>query len=193
MENFAQGGQQTLFEVIDKEGRAWKIDSVESDNATAYSVISPSGRIDIMATAFNGAAGAQHAVILVDSAEKEEALAVLDKKFLSGLTNQSDAYRKWLDKNAVFTYGGVQETRTLDVKQGGLGSSDIRVEGGAIVGKLVYLPCHCTEVGLTCTILPEPDQACVNKCCDYVNCILGGGTCGEELSTAAAACSFRAQ
>jgi len=65
---------------------------------------------------------------------------VLDKKFLSNLTNPSDAYRKWLEKNAVFTHGGVQETHTIDVKQAGLGSSDIRVEGGAIVGRFSSIP-----------------------------------------------------
>ena len=80
----------------------------------------------MIATAFEDSARLKHAVVFVDETEKEEALAVLDRKFLSSVANASDPYRRWVDKHAVFTYGSVQDTRRIEMKKGGLGSSDIR-------------------------------------------------------------------
>src|SRR5262249_58062612 len=121
LQGFKQDGQRTLFEVTDKGGVSGKVASVELPSLTTYFVISSDGRVDVIATAFEDRLHAKHAVVFADSTEKEEALAVLDQKFLSGVANASEPYRKWLEKNAGFTYGTVQDTRRIDTVKGGLG------------------------------------------------------------------------
>jgi len=64
-------------------------------------------------------------LVFVDSAQKEDALAILDKRFLSDVAHQSDAYRKWFDKYAVFSYGSTEKTESFDVSRG------LAVRGGS--------------------------------------------------------------
>lgn len=185
-------GSLTLFEVRAKEGKSWKIASFESHNTTTYFVINSGGQVAIVATTFDDGPGGRHAVVLVDSAEKEEAMAVLDKKFLSSLNNASDEYRKWQEKNAVFSYGGVQETRTIDSKEGGLGSSSLGIDGNTIVGRVNQISCHCGEI--FCPPHNSLAIACINKVCDLINCIIkvinGESTnCDQEGSEASQFCS----
>jgi hypothetical protein len=192
LKGFAQQGQQTVVELTDKEGGSWKIQTVETPKVTTYSVISSSGQVEIMAAAFGD--GAKHAVVFVDSTEKEKVLAVLDKKFLSGLTNVSDEYKKWVEKNAVFTYGGVQETLTIDARKGGLGSTNIGVEGGKIVGRANQITCNCETLlgSYRCGQLLSPITACINAVCNLVNCISGipsGASCAGLGEVARVACN----
>jgi hypothetical protein len=185
---FAQRGQQTLVEVIDRDGQSWKVSSVESGGVTGYFVLSSNGQIDIIAITFLDRGGARHAVVYADSAEKDKALAVLDNRFLAGLTNPSDNYKKWLEKNAVFTWGG-EQTRRIDVKPGGLGSSDLRIEGDSIVGRMKQARCHCYDFAQACISVPTPWQACLNALCDLINCLIATNTgCSQEASAARSAC-----
>jgi hypothetical protein len=197
LQSFAQHGQRTLFEVIDGRGRSWKVGSVETPSATTYLVVSDGGRVSIIGTTFSDRLGGRHAVVFVDSAEKEEALAVLDRKFLAGVANASDPYKKWLDKSEPFTYGSAPHTRRIDMEAGGLGSSDIRVEGNAIVGSIKDAKCHCYQMGPACATLPTPWQACLNKICDFANCIIGAingndTDCAQEGSDARMTCQLAA-
>ena len=197
LQKFVQDGQRTLFEVTDKGGRSWKIGSVKAASVTSYFVVSSDGRVNIIATAFDDSLGAKHAVVFVDPTDKEEALAVLDRKFLSGLGNASDPYRRWLDENSVFTYGSVQDTHRFDVEKGRLGSSNIRVEGNAIVGLMNDIACHCSDRPLFCHAYPSSFVACFNKVCDYVNCNVGiingsGSNCAQEASDAITTCQVAA-
>jgi len=199
LQKFAQNGPRTLFEVTDKEGKSWRVGSVEAPGMTTYFVISSDGRINIMATAFDDSLGAKHAVVLVDPRNKEEALAVLDRKFLSGVGNASEAYRKWLDQKAVFTYGSVQETRRFDAGKG-LGSTDIRVEGTSVVGLMKHFDCQCSDVlgGVACSSLGHPLIACIDKVCDFENClvdIINGDKsgCAQEANDAQTICEVARQ
>ena len=136
--------------------------------------------------------GAKHAVVFVDSTEKEEVLAVLDKKFLSGLTNASDEYKKWVEKNAVFTYGGVQETLTIDARKGGLGSTNIGVEGGKIVGQVNQISCDCLTLATSLNCGFSPIKKCIDAVCNLVNCISGipsGASCAGLGEVARVACN----
>jgi hypothetical protein len=194
LQSFAQSSQRTLIEVTDKGGRSWKVGSVEAANITAYFVISSEGRVATFAAVFNDHARGKHAVVLVDSTEKE-GLTVLDRKFLSGVANASDRYREWLDKSAIFTGVSIENTRRIDLEKGGLGSSDIRVERNAIVGRIKDAKCHCDEMGTACGATLSTMRACVNKICDVINCInaLFNGErseCNREGSEAGAACDL---
>jgi hypothetical protein len=62
---------------------------------------------------FVDSTGRRKALVFVDSAQKEDALAILDKRFLSAIAHQSDAYRKWFDKYAVFSYGTTEKTSPM--------------------------------------------------------------------------------
>jgi len=197
LQKFAQDGQRTLLEVTDKGGRAWRVGSVAAPGIATYFVISSGGRIDIIATAFDDRRGAKHAIVFVDPANKEEALAVLDRKFLSGIGNASEPYKKWLDQNAVFTYGSVQDTRRFDLKNG-LGSSDIRVEGNAIVGRMNGVPCHCDDsvpMGLVCSGAGTAFAHCFTALCDWINClvdVINGDKpgCAQQASDARTICEL---
>jgi hypothetical protein len=195
LDRFAQNGQRTLFEVTDRGGRSWKVGSVEQPGITTYFVVRGDGRVAAIATAFDDRLRAKHAVVFVDSTEKEEALAVLDQKFLAGVANASEAYRKWVEKHAVFTYGSVQDTRRIDFPKGGLGSGDIRVDGNTIAGRLKDYKCHCYDMPQLCAALPSPWVACLNKICDVVNCgiaVINGGRsdCNQETSDAKTTCEL---
>jgi hypothetical protein len=197
LQKFAREGQRTLFEVIDEGGRSWKVGSVETPSATTYLVVSDGGHVSIVGTAFSDRLGGKHAVVFVDSAEKEEALAVLDRKFLLGVANASDPYQKWLGKSEPFTYGSLPHTRRIDMEAGGLGSSDIRVEGNAIAGRIKENKCHCYEMAQVCAALPSPWIACINKLCDLINCSIGvinggNGDCAQEGSDAQMTCQLAA-
>jgi hypothetical protein len=192
-----QDGQRTLLEVTDKAGRSWKVGSVEGKDVTTYFVVNSGGQVDIMGTAFDDRLRAKHAIVYVDSSEKEEALAVLDRKFLSGVSNASEPYRNWLNRNAVFTYGSVNHTRRIDIDKGGLGLSDIRVEEGVIVGRIKDVRCHCSDMAQACIVLPSPWIACVNKICDLINCTIGVingdlSDCSQENSDAQTTCELAA-
>jgi hypothetical protein len=145
LKGFAQSDNKKLVEVTDREGRPWKILSAHAGKFSTYVVLNPSSRVDLAATVFADRTGAQHAVVRVDANEKEDVLAVLDKKFLTGLANPTDAYRNWAAQEAMFTYGAVQETSTLDVKGGSLGSGTASVEGGKIVVQLAPIASTATK------------------------------------------------
>ncbi len=192
LKQFAQSGNRTLVEVTDKEGRPWKILSAHAGSFSAYVVLNPSSRVDLTATVFADRNGARQAVVRVDTDEKEDVLAVLDKKFLTGLTNPTEAYRNWAAQEAIFTYGAVQETSTVDVKGGSLGAGTASAEGGKIVVQLAPVACHCYD-NPSCYVTTDPVSAeCVNRACDFINCVFSGtrSPCGTELSTAQAACSL---
>jgi hypothetical protein len=192
---FAQRGHATVFELTDRNGRAWKVVSGEGSKITTYWVINSSGQIDIIDVPLPVRDGTTSAVVYVDSSEKEEALAVLDKKFLSALSNPSDGYRQWLSTKAIFTYGALQQTRMIDVKPGGLGTTSIGTKGGQITGLLSHSPCHCYELPGSCGGLPSPFIPCVNSICDVVNCTIdvinGKSTgCNGDVAKAQTACSL---
>src|SRR5215472_17889823 len=84
MRSFTQSGKKTLVEVVDKEAQSWKLLSVDASSVTTYFIVNAKNKIDLIATTFKDNGGTQHAVVLVDSSEKEESLAVLDRKFLMG-------------------------------------------------------------------------------------------------------------
>jgi len=195
MRSFTQSGKKTLVEVVDKEAQSWKLLSVDASSVTTYFIVNAKNKIDLIATTFKDNGGTQHAVVLVDSSEKEESLAVLDRKFLMGVGNSTEAYRKWTEEKADFTFGSVQETRTIDFKKGGLGTGNIRVDGGTIVAQMNSVNCHCYELAGACAGLPSPVIACVNKICDLVNCVIAisNGTrseCNQEGSDAQQTCSI---
>jgi len=192
--NLAQRGPQFLIDVTDKEGRAWKIDTVETPKATTSFVIDSTGKVVLTAAVFADSTGRRKSLVFVDSAQKEDALAILDKRFLSDVAHQSDAYRKWFDKYAVFSYGSTEKTESFDVSRG-LGSSTVHGEGATIVGQIKDAKCHCQEMGLTCVVLPSPMIACLNKFCDLVNCVIGvingsGSDCQQEGIDAKQTCEI---
>lgn len=194
--NFTQQGQRSLAEVVDSRARTWKIASVELHNVVGFFVIDSGGRVAITASIFQSHDGTRHTLEFVDPAEKEDALAVLDTQFLSGLKNPSDAFKAWVAKDAGnFSYGRTQETRALDVKPGGLGSGKIGVQGNTIVALMPHAACHCYENAQVCAYLPSPQIDCWNKCCDFINCIidvLNGdkSDCNQEQSDAQLSCSL---
>ena len=194
LQKFAQNGQRTLFEVTDKGGRFWKVGSVKAPGITAYFVVNSDGRVNVVATAFDDRLGAKHAIVFVDPTDKEEALAVLDRKFLSGVGNASDAYRKWVDQDVIFTYGSVQDTRRFDMGKGGLGTTDIGVAGNTIAGLMKNVDCHCDDPGMfNACQQHQRFEGCINKICDYVNCVVGiingsGSNCANEAFAAVAIC-----
>jgi hypothetical protein len=191
LKGFARQGPQALFEVTDKDGQSWKIYSVETPNVKTFSVINKSGQVDARCYTFTDSAGVKHALVFADSSEKEKALAVLDKNFLSGLANSSDEYKIWLKQNAVFGYSGGRKTRTIDVQKGGLGSSDLKVEGNKIVGTQRAIACHCGE--MVCIGYPSPIIDCINKLCDWANCQIAHGdlsACAQEQSDVQISCSL---
>jgi hypothetical protein len=170
--DFAQRGPVTLVELRDNDGRQWKILSAESGKGTAYWVITEAGKIDILAAALPSHEGPGNAVVYVDSGEKEDALAILDRKFLSSLQDSSDAYKKWLSSKAIFTYGSVAQTRMIDFKPGGLGTTNIGTKGGQITGQLAHGSCSCSAIGLACTTGDPVAQQCTNDICDWLNCVV---------------------
>lgn len=195
MKSFTQSGKQTLIQVADKNGHTWSLLSVDAASITAYLVMNSNNQVDLVASAFTDKAGAQHAVVFVDSGEKEEALAILDRKFLMGVANSTGAYRKWAEQKVVFTYGGVQETRRIDLKKGGLGAGNIRVDGGKIVAQIAQANCHCYDAALACVGLPSPIIACINKICDVINCtinVINGSAsdCNQEGADAKTTCEL---
>lgn len=199
LRRYVQDGKRTLFEVTDKEGRSWKVGSVEASKTTAYFVISGDGRVAIVSSVFVDRRRARHAIVFVDPTEQEEALAVLDRKFLSGVANTSAPYGKWLKKHAVFTLGSVENTRRIEMKKRGLGSSDVRIEENAIVGRFLNpVKCHCWEMGNWCQQYGSDGRKCLNKVCDFINCtidIINGvrSECGGEASDMIDICRAAAQ
>lgn len=192
---FAQRGPVTLVELRDSDGRRWKILSAETGKVTAYWVITEAGKIDIVATALPAHDGPRNAVLYVDSGEKEDALAILDRKFLLSLQDSSDAYKKWSSSKAIFTYGSLGQTRMIDIQPGGLGTTNIGTKGGQITGQLAHGSCHCYEMGLACAGQPSPVIACVNSVCDLLNCIVDiingvRSECNGETATAQSTCSL---
>jgi hypothetical protein len=192
LKGFAQSSNKTLVEITDTEGRPWKILSADAASFSTYVVLNPSSRVDLTATVFADRTGARNAVVRVDANEKEDVLAVLDKKFLTGLTNQTEAYKNWAAKEAIFTYGAVQVTSTLDVKDGSLGAGTASAEGGKIVVQLAPVACHCYDRP-SCSTTTDPVTAeCINRVCDFLNCIFSGtgSSCGDQLATATTACNL---
>jgi hypothetical protein len=195
MTSFLQSDKKTLVEVRDRESHSWKILTVSSPNTTAYLLVNSENRVDLIASAFVDKAGVKHALVFVDENDKQEALAILDRKFLLGVSGASDEYRKWAEQNVIFTYGSAQVTRTMDLKRGGFGGANIRVDGGKIIAQINEANCHCYQLAMSCAGLPSPYIACVNKFCDLVNCVIGvlngsGHDCQQEGSDAKTTCEL---
>jgi len=193
LKSFTQIGPRSLSEFIDKKGQLWQVASVEEENLTGEIVLNSTGQVDLIAIAYTDKIGLKNAVILVDSSEKEAALAVLDKRFLSSVSPRSTEYENWLKKTAAFSYGGAQTTRMIDIEQGKLGKGTIHLEGGKIAARINHANCACVSVA--CGLLPSPNQECAKKLCAVINCIidfLNGDRqigCGAENAEAQQTCS----
>jgi hypothetical protein len=200
MRNFGQDGQKSLAEVTDSDGRLWRILTMASGDVTTFFVYHSAGQIDIAAAAYRDRAGASHAFVSVDSAEKEAALGVLDRKFLSGLTGRSERFDGWVKTSVFLTHGGADETTRVETKPGGMGSGSVHVQGGGIVVDERKNPqpisCSCQDTGgAGCGDTAR--HKCINALCDLINCVnrviyTGAGSCGGEANTAINTCSLLA-
>ena len=196
LKSFVQSDRKTLVEVIDGEGRAWKLLSVAMKNNTVYFIVNANNRVDLVASVFTDKTGFEHGVVYVGLTDKEEVLSVLDKKFLMGVGNTTEAYKRWVEQKADFAYGSVQDTSITGLKTELLTTGNIQLEGDSIVVRLAAWPCHCTELfpNIACG---SPKMQCMDKQCDFINCAinyLNGITnpsdpdCSNALSDANATC-----
>jgi hypothetical protein len=193
---FAQRGEHALAELTDHEGRAWKVGSMRSNGVTVYFVINSNNRVDVLAGVFDGSKG-KHAVVWVDTQTRNEALAVLDKTFLSRVSNPSPAYTTWLEEIAIFTNGTVASTRTIEMPEGVLGPADVRIDADKIVARMRHFDCFCqaeNDTSSPCRGLASDVKKCSNKLCDLANCLVdvinGEATnCGAEADAAKAMCA----
>jgi hypothetical protein len=193
LKSFTQIGPRSLSEFIDKQGQLWQVASVEEENLIGEFILNSAGQVDLIAIAYTDKIGLKNAVILLDSSEKEAALAVLDKRFLSGVSPRSNEYENWLKKTASFSYGGAQTTRMIDIEQGKLGKGTVHLDGGKFAMKIDHANCACVTVA--CGLLPLPNQECAKKLCDVINCVidfLNGDRqigCGVENAVAQQTCA----
>lgn len=189
LQRFVQSGNITLVEITGREGRSWKVLSASGSSIRGYAVLDSNGRVALIASVSADNTGARHAAVRVDAHEKEAVLAVLDKGFLTDVANQTESYKEWAVKEAVFG-GAVHDTVTIDAKSGSLGAGTVSVQGGGIVTKL-QVNCSC-ETNVQCWGSGDPGKAdCWNRICTWFNCVFGGGggNCGELLTTAQTGCA----
>ena len=195
LKHFHQSGRQTLIEVTDKKGGSWKIHSVAFDNVKTLSVFKQSGQAGAMAFIFPDSAKASNAVLFTDVAFKGRGSSLLQKEFLSNVTNASREYRNWVNQFAVFTdVGGGPKTHTIEVRAGALGSADVRVEDDKIVGLWTDQKCHCGEIPCS-PFMSSVGIDCINRLCDLANCIGRGFerlevNCGNEAAEARLVCEL---
>ena len=180
-----------------KQGRRWKIASVNPARGRfTYFVFNANNQVELIASVFTDRSGTTHAVEYIDPTGKDAALAVLDRAFLSGLNGSSAEYRKWLGESPALNYGMAQETRAIEVGQGGLGTGDIHVKGDVIAAKpIAPAQCGCAA-SPGCGDLPTPNKRCIDSCCNYIIGNLNKTTpgCNQELAQAEADCALvRAQ
>lgn len=126
----------------------WKIGSSDKHGVTSYFVIDQGGEVRIIATVFDDPKREKHAFVFVDTTQKEETLKVLDRNFPSGIKN----------------------TQTIEFA-GPLASSEITVEGQTIVARINRARCMCSD-SIKCGDSGTDRGKCVNKICDFVNCVL---------------------
>lgn len=126
----------------------WTIGSNEKYGITSYFVIDQDGEVRIIATAFDDPRREKHAFVFVDTTQKDETLKVLGRYFPSGIEN----------------------TQTIEFP-GPLASSDIRVEGRTIVGRINRATCMCSN-DIQCGVSGPFHRFCQDRICDFVNCVL---------------------
>ena len=171
---FVQDSPETLAEITDSSGSAWKILSRETGAVTTLFLYNAAGKIDAVVTAAPGQTGAAKATTFLDSGEKNAALAVLNRSFLSTLHGRSSAYDAWLGNTPAFTD---EKTTRVDMNPGALGSGDVTVQETRIVVRRQTPAVPCQQTGFSAA-------------CDLINCTYSAISGGENTCAAEA---FKAQ
>lgn len=173
---FTEDGTETLAEITSSNSAPWKLLTRETGALTTLFIYDSSGRIAIAAGAVPRPSGPAQATIFADPGEKDAALALLDRKYLSSLSGRTAAFDAWLSKTAPFTD---EKANRLDVKPGALGTGIVTIDGAHIVVR------QHNEIGCNTTGTHD----CVNAVCDFINCIFRGtGPCQGEAFKAQEAC-----
>ena len=139
LKHFQQSGKQTLIEVTDSKGRSWKVHSTAVGAVKTVAVFNKKGQVGAAALILGDSAQTNKAILFTDATFKGRASSLLQKDFLSTVTNGSRDYSGWVNQFAAF------ETRTINMTGGALGSGNVRFEGDKIVGLWKDLKCHCHD------------------------------------------------